>query len=100
MDEKIIAAIRDIIDEAEAMKSAYFFAPISHAGARRSYEKRHSHDEVCWTEGGHEYTASYTVSCSCRNVYANGEYTKDGKHTNLTAIRNSYKRMIANAKEA
>lgn len=87
--------IEAIIREAESMKGAYYFRPPQSAGARRSYEKYHSHDEVAWSEGGHDYTARFDVTCSCRNVYAKGTYTKDGKPTNLTAIKNSYKRMIA-----
>lgn len=85
----IINRIGNIIDEAEAMQNAYFFNPPTHAGERRSYEKKHSHELVEWEEGGH----TYTVECSCKNVYAHGEYTKDGKKTTLTAIRNSYRRM-------
>lgn len=85
--------IAAIIEEAENMKSAYFFTPPCNASSRRSYEKRHSNGPISWEEGGHQYTAEYTVTCSCRNVYASGNYTKDGKKTTLTAIRNSYNRM-------
>lgn len=91
----IITAISAIINEAEKMKNAYFFAPPSSAGGRRSYERYHSHDTIAWEEGGHTYTAAYTVECSCNNVYARGTYTRDGKPTTLTAIRNSYKRLTA-----
>lgn len=37
------------------------------------------------------------MSCSCRKVYATGYYTKDGKKTTLTAIKNSYKRLTDEA---
>lgn len=90
-----ISAIKTIIDEADRMRGAYYFIPPSSAGGRRSYERYHSHDEITWEEGGHVYTAKYTVSCSCKNVYASGEYTKDGNKTTLTTIKNSYKRMTA-----
>ena len=90
-----INAIKAIVEEAENMKNAYYFKPPTNASSRRSYEKRHSHEEIRWTEGGHEYTAEYTVSCSCANVYAKGSYTKDGKATTLTSIRNSLKRLTA-----
>ena len=90
MKEQIAA----IISEAEYMKSAYFFRPPCSASARRSYEKKHSHAEVTWFEGGHKYTAEYSVMCSCSNVYANGIYTKDGKKTTLKAIKNSFARML------
>lgn len=88
-----IEAVKAIIEEAEAMKNAYFFKPPMNASSRRSYEKRHTHETVSWEEGGHQYTAAYEVSCSCSNVYAAGCYTKDGRKTTLTAIRNSLKRL-------
>ncbi len=94
---EIINRIKAIVAEAEAMRGAYFFLPPQAAGMRRSYEKYHSHDEVRWTESGHEYTAEFRVSCSCRNVYATGTYTRDGNRTTLTAIKNSLKRLEAAA---
>ena len=90
-----ISAIAAIIAEADRMRNAYFFQPPMNAAGRRSYEKYHSHDLVEWEEGGHSYSAQYTVDCSCKNVYASGQYTKDGKKTTLTAIRNSLKRLEA-----
>lgn len=89
----ITGKIAAIIDEAEKMRGAYFFSSPTSAGARRSYEKYHSHDMIEWQESGHTYTAAYTVSCSCSNVYAKGHYTKDGQPTTLTAIKASYKRL-------
>lgn len=88
-----IAAIAAIIDMAEAMKNAYFFSSPSNARARRDYEEKHSIGKVEWDEGGRHYTAEYTTTCSCSNVYAKGSYTRDGKPTTLTAIRNSYRRL-------
>lgn len=91
--EKIIGQIEAIVNEAEYMRNAYFWSPPSVAFLRRDYEKKHSHDEVAWTEGGHDYTADYSVMCSCRNIYASGRYTRDGEKTNLTAVKNSLKRL-------
>lgn len=89
------ANIRAIIETAEHFRSAYFFRPPCSASSRRAYERQHSIPEITWAEGGHVYTASYTVQCSCSNVYASGTYTRDGKKTTLTAIRNSYNRLTA-----
>ena len=85
--------VKAIIDEAEEMKNAYFFFPLTNASSRRAYEKKHSHPLVKWEEGGHTYTAEFTVNCSCKNVYAYPNYTRDGKKTTLTTIKNSYNRM-------
>ena len=95
-----IQAVRAIVAEADKMKNAYFFTPAGNASGRRSYEKYHSHPEIMWTEGGHAYTAKYTVSCSCKNVYASGTYTRDGQKTTLTTIKNSLKRMEEELKVA
>lgn len=93
----VVNEIEKIINEAERMRSSYFYNPPKCAGMRRSYEKYHSHDEISWEENGHSYTAKFSVQCSCRNVYAYGEYTKDGKKTTLTTIKNSYKRLKGEA---
>ena len=93
--DEIIEGIREIIREAEHMKNAYFWDSPKTAGQRRGYEKQHSHEEISWHENGSDWSARYDVSCSCRNVYACGTYTRDGKKTTLTAVRNSYKRLCA-----
>ena len=90
-----VAAVAAIIAEAEYMKNAYFWRSPMSAGARRSYERQHTRAAVTWTEGGHTYTAAYTVRCTCGNIYAAGDYTRDGERTTLLAIRNSHKRMAA-----
>lgn len=95
--EKTLQGIRAVLDAAEKMRNAYFFQSPGNASARRAYEARNSAALVEWTEGGHEYSARFDVSCSCANVYARGIYTRDGAKTTLTAIRNSYKRMAGEA---
>ena len=92
----IILKIEEIVNEAKRMKNAFFFESPGSAGARRSYEDYHSHDTVTWCEGGNEYSARFRVRCSCRYVYANGIYTKNGEDTNLKAIRYSLARLKAN----
>lgn len=88
-----ISAIAAIINLADDMQYAYYFIPPYTARARRDYEDAHSIPTVEWDEGGRHYTAEFTTQCSCHNVYAKGSYTRDGKPTTLTAIRNSYRRM-------
>lgn len=91
--ENLIASMENLIDTAERFRSAYFWAPPQHASERRSYERKNSIPQIAWTENGHNYTAGFTVYCSCQNVYAKGSYTRDGNKTTLTAIKNSYRRM-------
>ena len=93
VSKALIADIEMIVDEAERMKKAYFYTPPMNAAGRRSYEQYHSHGPVEWSEGGHTYSAEYSVSCSCHNVYAKGIYYRDGNKTTLTTIKNSLKRL-------
>lgn len=92
MDETL-NKIEQLIATAEKFRSSYLWKGPTSASARRSYEKRYSIPAFRWEEGGHSYAASFGVSCSTQNVYAKGEYYRDGKKTTLTAIRNSFRRM-------
>ena len=96
-DKEVISKVREIVEEAETCRNAYFWTPGSSAGSRRWNEKKHSKPCVEWQENGHSYSAEYCYEESCRNVYAWGVYYRDGKKTTLTAIRNSLKRMEAEA---
>ena len=88
-----ITALASLIDDAETLRSCYFWHAPTSASQRRASERRYTHDEIAWTEGGHDYTAALYVRVSCRNWYARPEYTRDGRKTTLTAIRNSLTRM-------
>lgn len=50
---------------------------------------------VEWDEGGNRWTAKFMADCSGKNVYAQGEYTKNGAKTTITAIKNSIARFTA-----
>lgn len=89
--------LKQIIDEADNMKNAYFFRPPCNASGRREYERYHSHAKIEWVENGDLYTAEYTVTCTCSSVRAKGNYTRNGKKVTLTAIRNSYNRITFDA---
>ena len=88
-----ILALKHLVEMADHYRYAFYMTPPSSAAGRRSEERRGTVPELTWTEGGHKYTACYKVTCSCVHVYANGYYTRDGKKTNLTAIKNSLKRL-------
>ena len=92
-NQEIIAAVRAVVDCAERMKNAYFFSPPGSAGGRRSYERKNSAPRVEWTDGKNTFSAEFITSCSCSYVYAYGIYTRNGKKTTLTAIRNSLARL-------
>ena len=48
-----------------------------------------------WWDGNTKFTACYIVKCKDRHIFAKGYYTRDGKKTNITAIKNSLKRLEA-----
>lgn len=97
MERNTIVKIGMMIATAERMKNAYYWMPPTSAGSRRSYERQNSIETITWKESGHVYTAKFETVCSCAHIYTKGIYTKDGRKTNLVAIRNSYKRLAAGA---
>ena len=62
--EEVIQAVSDIVEEAERMRNAYFWTPPQRASSRRWYENKHSYPKVTWEEGGHTYSAEYSLSIS------------------------------------
>lgn len=98
-NQELINAIEAVVDTATYMRNAYFFNPPQSSGARRWYEEKHSAEFVKWEEDGNVYTAEFVTECSCKHVYACGYYTKNGKKTTLTAIKNSLERLKENRKD-
>lgn len=94
-NREIITQILDIINQVEKFKNVYFWQPEDTAGGRRSMEKRESRPEVAWVDGKDTFTAEFVVSCTCSHTEARGIYTRNGKRTTLTAVRNSLKRLEA-----
>nr|DAT25342.1 MAG TPA: hypothetical protein [Caudoviricetes sp.] len=92
-NNEIVAEIEALVHDAESMKNCYFWNSPSTASARRSYEKKLTHEEISWMDGTDTYTAEFVVTCSCKNIYAQGRYTKNGIRTTLTTIKNSLKRL-------
>ncbi len=93
MAKNIKEQLEEVIETAEKFKNAYFWSSPSSASERRRYEKKYSIEEFCFEYDGHNYSVSYSVECSCRNIYAKGYYTKDGKKTTLTTIKNIYNKL-------
>lgn len=91
--DALLAQLETLFEKADKFRGAYFFSPPGSASGRRSYEEYHSIAEFKFEESGNIYTCEFRVDCSCKNVYAKGIYTKNGKKTTLTAIKNAYKRL-------
>ena len=83
-----------IINTHEQMKNHYFWNPPNIAALRRKFERMNTHPEIAWTENGTHYTAETKCTCSCNHIYYNGIFTRNGKKTNISAIRSSYQRML------
>ena len=89
----VIDKIYSVLYEVDRCKGSYFWRPASSASTRRHNERKHNIEPFEWSESGDTYTARFVDEESCNNVYAYGVYTKKGKKTTLTAIKNSLKRM-------
>lgn len=94
VDDTTLAQIKEIIDIAMIYRDSYLHSPPCDEYERKRMAAEDSKPLVCWQEGGDTYTAKYTVRASAYNYYAKGEYTKNGKTTNLKAVKNSYQWLL------
>lgn len=77
----------------ETLQKSFFWSPPPTAGGRRDFERRFTANPVMWREGSHEYSAKTRLLCTTSNIYYKAAFEIDGRRTNVTTIRNSYKRM-------
>ena len=90
-----IHKIRALISVAENYRNA-FYIPIPPTTYGCVLEEiRGTIPLFSWRDGYNTYTAGYSVKCHNYHIYAKGSYYCDGKKTNLTAIKNSLKRLEA-----
>lgn len=77
----------------DMLQKSFHWSPPPTASARRAFEVKFSAAPVSWREGSHEYSAKTRLFCSAANIYYKAFFEIDGRRTNVTTIRNSYKRM-------
>ena len=90
-----VAQLERLISVADKYAHCWFWKPACNAAGRRQEERNNTVDYFTWEDDGHVYSGEFDVTCSCKNIYAKGRYTKDGKKTTLLAVKNSYKRIKA-----
>lgn len=90
-----ITKLENLFDIVNKYKNCYTWKHDNGNISTREYkEKRDTIDEIEWYDNGDKYTAEFTVKYTRNNVYAKGIYTKNGKQTTITAIKNSYNRLL------
>lgn len=93
-DHETLSKLDQILRTHEQMRNMFWWNPPPTASSRREFEKRCTHEEIAWTENGDRYTAATECSCSLKNIYYKGIFTKNGKKTRVDVIRKSYERMV------
>lgn len=93
MKNELINNLENLIDTSERLKGAYFWNG-GNASSRDYTEKKYSVEKFEWNENGDNYSAEIIVKCSRANVYVTKNFTRNSKKTTLTAIKNSYKRLV------
>lgn len=91
---EILSVVSAIIATAEKFKNSFFWRSPNSARGRRDYEKYWTIPAAEFEYNGVKYSVAYYVECTCNNIYAHGEYYRDGKKTTLTAIKNVHKKLI------
>lgn len=93
-DHETLSKLDQILRTHEQMRNMYWWNPPNTAAGRREFEKRCTHEEIAWTENGDRYTAATECTCSVKNIYYKGIFTRNGKKTKVDVIRRSYERMV------
>ena len=88
-----IHKIRALISVAEHYRNAFYIPMPPTLYGCLLEETRGTIPLFSWVDGYHTFTAGYSVKCQYKHIYAKGSYYCDGKKTNLTAIKNSLKRL-------
>ena len=84
-----MTTVQDFLSNDAKFKNSYFWTPPSSASCRRAME----FDDCIKIEvNGNTYELKQSVSCSCRNVYYSKSIIKNGRVTNLTALKNDMKK--------
>ena len=88
-----IHKIRALISVAEHYRNAIYMPVPLTMNEVIQEEIRGTVPYFSWRDGNSKFTACYIVKCKENYIFAKGFYTRDGKKTNLTAIKNSLKRL-------
>lgn len=81
---KIKSIIQSIDSDHDRYKKCYFWTSTGNASQRRSQEFTRGLD---FTFSGIHYEITQDLSISCKNFYYNCDIRKDGKKSNITALR-------------
>lgn len=90
---ELIENLRTLVKVADRYRNYTYMKPPATAEGKMEEERLGTIPYFEWEEGGRKFTARYKVDCTSRHIYAWGVYTRDGKVTNLHAIKNSLKRL-------
>lgn len=88
-----IHKIRALIAVAEHYRNAFYMPVPLTMNECIQEEIRGAVPYFSWFDGNTKFTACYIVKCKYNHIFAEGFYTRDGKKTNITAIKNSLKRL-------
>lgn len=88
-----IHKIRALIAVAEYYRNAFYMPMPPTAYGCALEELRGTVPYFSWNDGYHTFTAGYTVKCKYNHIFSKGFYYCDSIKTNLTAIKNSLKRL-------
>ena len=91
---EIIDKLHELLYNVDKFKNCYFWTGDNgNARQRESYCKLWNIPTFSFIESNNLYTVNFIVEQSRHNTYVKTLYTRNGKKTNLTAIKNVLKRL-------
>lgn len=94
-----ITQLRDLERKVNYLRGGRIWKAPKHFADRRILEDELNTPLLKWIDGDHIYTAEIRVFCGGDSVYISTNFTKDGRKTVYTEIKDSIHRMAEQDKE-
>ena len=93
--EATLHKIEKVLEMSDYLKYAFFWRGDNGNAEQRAKREEELQASAEWDEGGHHYYADIYTSQSRSYTRVYRDYRKDNISTNLTPLKNSYKRLKA-----
>ena len=82
--QKIVRTLKNIISDHDKYQKCYFWSQTGNASSRRRQEFT---TEISFFFDGVKFEVNQSLSISCKNFYYSCDIRKDGKKSNIKAIK-------------
>lgn len=87
MNAELLTKLKKLIDIHDRYQHSFYYSPAPSAASRRFNEAKNSVPTFSFTFGGDLYSLAYEYRETCKNIYAKGQYYRNGIRITVREIR-------------